>query len=152
MRSMKTNRVMAGVAAVGVLASLAWGVYSSTVTTAYSAATLAAKTVRVDTLKVSDATRDDKPDQIELSLAGVSQATTADSQFFATVRAKRNGVITDIGEDSLCLRPSRMKADTVVGETRVLRWLADTLVVTTRNPRSTTVTGASFTATPQRTR
>ena len=86
-----------------------------------------------------------------LSLAGTTQATVADSQFSAVVKSIKNGAVKQIGQDSLLVRPDPATAGAQVGEDRVLRWVADSLQVTTRNPMSQSVTGASFTATAQRT-
>ena len=125
--------------------------YSSSSVTAYSGATLAGGSTRVDTIVVSDVDRDQKPDQYVLSLAGTTQATAADSQFSAVVKSIKIGAVKQIGEDSLLVRPDPATAGDQVGEARVLRWVADSLQVTTRNPMSQSVTGASFTATAQRT-
>ena len=120
--------------------------------TVYSQVTLAAKSTRIDTVVVSapDKPREPKPDQFVLAIAGTGQAAVADSQFHAVVKAILNGKVHQIGEDSLMLRPDPPVAGVQAGEVRVLRWVADSLQITTRNPKSTTVTGASFTITAER--
>ena len=130
-------------------ASLALWVSTRTV---YSGVTLAAKSTRVDTVVVSDAAnaREPKPEQFIVSLAGTSQATVADSQFHAVVKAIRQGKVHQIGEDSLMLRPDPPVAGAENGEVRLLRWVSDSLQITTRNPRSTTVTGALLTISAER--
>lgn len=130
-------------------ASLALWVATQTI---YSGATLGAKSVRLDTVVVSDAgnPREQKPEQFIVALAATSQATVADSQFHAVVKAIRGGLVHQIGEDSLMLRPDPPVAGVQNGEVRLLRWVSDSLQVTTRNPRSTAVTGATLAITAEK--
>lgn len=144
MKIMKTNTVVAVAALVGIAATLAWGLYTSSPTYVYNAVTLTAASTRTDTVVVSDVSRMDKPDEFLLELSGTSQATTADSQFSAVVKSIKNGAIRQIGTDSLFMRPRLTTPGTVVGQQRRLAWVSDSLRITTRNPRSTTVTGAMF--------
>ena len=143
--------LLSSMAFLGGLAGVSVALWSSAAVTAFTGATLAGGSTRVDTIVVSDVARDQKPDQYVLSLAGTTQATAADSQFSAVVKSIANGAVKQIGEDSLMVRPEPATAGDQVGEDRVLRWVADSLQVTTRNPMSQSVTGASFTATAQRT-
>ena len=129
--------------AIGICgaARVAYALYAST-TVVYSGATLAASTARIDTVVVSDAsnTRQSKPSPIQVEFSGTSQAAAADSQCFATVRTIRGGHVQQIGADSLCLRPD-VSANAQSGEVRLMRWVSDSLQVTSHNPKSTTGTG-----------
>ncbi|HUU42903.1 MAG TPA: hypothetical protein VMX57_03940 [Planctomycetota bacterium] len=138
--------VVALIFAAGSAAAL----WSSSLVTVYSAATLTGRSTRVDTIVVSDVAMQQKPDQYVLSLSGTTQAAATDSQFKATVKSIRGGLVKQIGSDSLLLRPDPSTPGTQVGEDRVLRWVADSLQITTRNPMSQSVTGAAFTVTAQR--
>lgn len=140
-------------ACVGALAGVALALWAST-TTVYSGATIAAKSMRTDTVVVSDPARPmgAKPDQYVIGIAGTSQAASADSQYSAVVRAIRGGKLHQVGEDSLVLRPDPAIAGAQSGELRVLAWVADSLEIRTRNPRSTAVTGARLTVTAERLR
>lgn len=146
--------------AVGLLAAIATAalaLYSSP-TVVYSDATLDAGSAgvaseRIDTARVSDATRQDKPDQFVVAIAGTTQATAADSMFRVVVKAIRNGQVMNIGEDSIVMQPDPpASAGQVAGEVRVLRWVADSLQLVTRNPKAATVTGAQLTVDAQRTK
>ena len=118
----------------------------------YTGVTLGANSTRVDTVVVSDASkpREPKPDQFMVALSGTGQAATPDSQFHAVVKAIRSGKVHQIGEDSLMLRPDPPVAAVQSGEMQLLRWVADSLQITTRNPKSTSVTGTVLTVTAER--
>ena len=135
---------------LGALAGVALALWASSTQTIYSQATLGGAGTRVDTVVVSNVDRSSKQDRFVIALAGTGAAATADSQFYAVVKAIREGQLYQIGEDSLRLRPDPPLANTQTGEVRVLRWVADSLQITTVNPKSTSVTGARLTITPTR--
>jgi hypothetical protein len=157
MRRAERALAIAGIACAVVLAAtVAHALWVST-TPVYSKATLGAKSTRVDTVVVarvptSSERSPEKPEQYIIALGGTSQATSADSQYSVVVKAIRGGNVHQIGEDSLMLRPDPAFANKKSGETRIFSYVADSLQITTRNPRSTTVTGASLSVTAERLR
>ena len=135
---------------LGALVGVALALWASSTQTIYSQTTLSGASTRIDTVVVSSVDRSNKQDRFVISLAGVGQAATADSQFYAVVRAIREGQLYQIGEDSLMLRPDPPISGAQTGELRVLRWVADSLQITTHNPKSDSVTGTTLTVTPTR--
>ncbi len=145
---MKRNSTLVALALIA-FAGTALALFASGVTSVYSDATLTGASVRTDTVQVSNPSRDSKQDRFVIALAGTSQAAAADSQFWAVAKAIKGGRIYQIGEDSLTLKPE-LDAGADVAEIRVLRWVSDSLQLTTRNPMSQSVTGATLTITPTR--
>ncbi len=135
---------------VGAFVGSALALWASSTEIVYSQATLGEASTRIDTVEVSNPARDGKQDRFVVALAGTSPAATVDSQFYAVVRAIQGGRLYQIGEDSLMLRPDPPDSGTLTGELRVLRWVSDSLQVTTRNPMNQSVTGATLTITPTR--
>jgi len=154
MKTFPTRRflVLGLLACLGAFAGSTLALWVST-RTVYSGVTLAAKSTRLDTVIVSEPAKNEKPqDQFVIAFAGTSQAATADSQYHAVIKAIRGGKTHQIGEDSLMLRPDPAVAGVQSGEVRLMHWVADSLQVTTRNPKSATVTGATLTVTAERVR
>jgi hypothetical protein len=137
---------------VGGFVGSSLALWTSPSVAVYSDATLAGATTRIDTAVISNPTRQEKPDQFVLHLTGVSQAAEADSQFSAVVRAISSGTTNHIGEDSLLMVPDVVGAGEVAGEVRLLRWVADSLEITTTNPKADAATGVTFEIAAQRSR
>jgi len=135
---------------VGAFVGTALALWASSSQTVYSEATLAGGSTRIDTVAISNPARDGKQDRFVIALAGTSAAAVVDSQFYAVVRAIHGGHLFQVGEDSLTLRPDPPNASAHSGELRVLRWISDSLQISTSNPKSSSVTGARLTITPTR--
>ena len=141
--------IVALMAGLGGLAGTAAALWATT-RVVYTGATLAGKSMRIDTVVVSKAADQQKPDQFVISIVGTGQATSADSQFYALVKAIHGGKLCQIGTDSLMLRPDPQVSGAQMGEVRLVNWVADSLWVRSRNPRSTQVTGAALQVTAVR--
>ncbi len=136
---------------LGGFVGTVFGLWASSQRDIYRDEFLEPYSVRVDTVVVSDPTRQEKPDRYLVTLCGRSSATAPDSQFHSVVRVIRHGAEVDVGEDSVALRPA-VNADELVGSVRVFHWIGDSLSIVTRNPMSEPVTDASLSIISERSR